>query len=118
MTQIGRRAWPIDWETRSVGAAPYTGDLVPPGALAGTILRSPHPHALIESIDMSEATRAPGVRAVVTSADFPDGARYALYRTFDRPPLADGVVRSSDRRSRLSRRILHPRPRWHSPAFA
>ncbi len=40
--------------------------------LVGRILRSPHAHARIRSIDVSKAAALPGVKAVVTSADFPE----------------------------------------------
>jgi CO/xanthine dehydrogenase Mo-binding subunit len=40
--------------------------------LVGRILRSPHAHARIRSIDTSKAATLPGVKAVVTSADFPE----------------------------------------------
>jgi CO/xanthine dehydrogenase Mo-binding subunit len=40
--------------------------------LIGRILRSPHAHAVIRSIDTSAAERLPGVKAVVTRADFPE----------------------------------------------
>jgi CO/xanthine dehydrogenase Mo-binding subunit len=43
-----------------------------PGMLHGKIKRSPHPHARILKIDTSKALALPGVRAVVTSADFPE----------------------------------------------
>jgi CO/xanthine dehydrogenase Mo-binding subunit len=43
-----------------------------PGQLVGKILRSPHAHARIVSIDASRARALPGVKAVVTAADFPD----------------------------------------------
>ena len=42
-----------------------------PGLIHGKVLRSPHPHARIRSIDTSKAEALPGVRAVVTAADFP-----------------------------------------------
>src|SRR5205807_8097860 len=42
------------------------------GMLVGKILRSPHPHARIKSIDISAAEKLPGVKAVVTRADFPE----------------------------------------------
>ncbi|HZT89238.1 MAG TPA: xanthine dehydrogenase family protein molybdopterin-binding subunit [Stellaceae bacterium] len=54
------------------GRAMYGADMAMPGALYGKILRSPHAHARIRSIDTSKAAALPGVRAVVTSADFPD----------------------------------------------
>src|SRR5947199_10392511 len=43
-----------------------------PGQLVGKILRSPHAHARIRSIDTSKAAALPGVRAVMTAKDFPD----------------------------------------------
>src|SRR5690606_24503466 len=51
------------------------------------------PYARIASIDTSEARKLPGVRAVITCADFPAGARYLHEGAQDRSPLADGVVR-------------------------
>src|SRR3990172_2894614 len=40
--------------------------------LYGRVLRSPHAHAIIKSIDVSKALKLPGVKAVVTRDDFPD----------------------------------------------
>ena len=46
-------------------------DYLTAGLLHGKILRSPHAHARIKSIDTSKAEALPGVRAVVTAKDFP-----------------------------------------------
>jgi len=54
------------------GRAKFGADLYLPGMLVGKILRSPHPHARIKSIDISEAEKLPGVKAVVTRDDFPE----------------------------------------------
>ena len=54
------------------GKANYGADVNLPGMLYAKVLRSPHAHAVITSIDTSRAEAAPGVRAVVTSADFPE----------------------------------------------
>src|SRR3546814_2199157 len=43
-----------------------------PGQLVGRILRSPHAHARIRSIDIAKAEALPGVKAVVTRDDFED----------------------------------------------
>jgi CO/xanthine dehydrogenase Mo-binding subunit len=43
-----------------------------PGQLIGRVLRSPHAHAIIKSIDVSKAAALPGVKAIVTSKDFPE----------------------------------------------
>jgi CO/xanthine dehydrogenase Mo-binding subunit len=54
------------------GAAEYTADLKRPGMLYGRILRSPHAHARIRSIDTSKALALPGVHAALTYEDVPD----------------------------------------------
>ena len=53
------------------GRAKYGADLILPGMLVGKILRSPHPHAIIRSIDTSRAAALGGVKAIVTRADIP-----------------------------------------------
>jgi CO/xanthine dehydrogenase Mo-binding subunit len=50
----------------------FGADMVMPGMLWGKVKRSPHAHARIVSIDLSKALALPGVRAVITAADFPD----------------------------------------------
>ena len=64
-TSVVRR----DLEVKLTGEARYTADLKLPGMVYGAILRSPHPHADILSMDTAEALRLPGVRAVVTPFD-------------------------------------------------
>ncbi|MFD6433791.1 molybdopterin-dependent oxidoreductase [Streptomyces venezuelae] len=54
------------------GTARYTFDVDVPGLLHMKLLRSPHPHARIVSIDTRAALRVPGVRAVLTHEDAPD----------------------------------------------
>src|ERR1700730_12263535 len=51
------------------GRAKYTADLIAPGMLAGRMYRSPHSHAEILEVDIAEALRLPGVKAIVTGAD-------------------------------------------------
>ena len=53
------------------GRAVFGDDFKLPGTLYGKILRSPHAHARIKSIDTSKALALEGVFAVVTAADFP-----------------------------------------------
>ena len=59
------------WE-KVTGRARYAADVHLPGMLSGKILRSPHAHARIKSIDCSRALQLPGVQAVATAADLPD----------------------------------------------
>ena len=56
---------------KSTGRAVYTDDVTLPGMLHGKILRSPHPHARILSIDTSRAEALDGVHAVITGRDMP-----------------------------------------------
>ena len=58
------------WD-KVTGAAKFSSDVILPGMLVGKILRSPHAHAVIKSIDTSAAEQLAGVKAVVTGADFP-----------------------------------------------
>ena len=52
------------------GAGRYVADMVFPGMAFGYVLRSPHAHARIRSIDAGKAKAAPGVLAVLTGADY------------------------------------------------
>jgi CO/xanthine dehydrogenase Mo-binding subunit len=54
------------------GKARYAADINLPGQLIGKVLRSPHAHANLVSIDTSEALKLPGVKAIVTRDDFED----------------------------------------------
>ncbi|MGC8478299.1 MAG: hypothetical protein ACP5NP_18260, partial [Acetobacteraceae bacterium] len=69
---VGSRPIRPDGVPKVTGRALYGADLRLPGAIVGKILRSPHAHARILSIDTSRAAALKGVRAVVTSADFPE----------------------------------------------
>jgi len=69
---VGTRPIRPDGVPKVTGRALYGADLTMPGMLIGAILRSPHAHARIRSIDTSKAAALPGVKAVVTSADFPE----------------------------------------------
>ncbi len=68
---IGTRPIRHDGTDKVIGKAIYGGDVRLPGMLHGQILRSPHAHARIKSIDTSKAEALEGVRAVVTSKDLP-----------------------------------------------
>ena len=68
-TSVVRR----DLEVKLTGEARYTADLKLPGMLHGAILRSPHPHADVLSVDASKALQLPGVRAAITPFDVPPG---------------------------------------------
>src|SRR5712672_1942615 len=59
----------VDGPEKVSGRAKYTADLIAPGMLAGRIYRSPYSHAEILGVDISEAIKLPGVKAIVTGAD-------------------------------------------------
>ncbi|MDA1127697.1 MAG: xanthine dehydrogenase family protein molybdopterin-binding subunit [Chloroflexi bacterium] len=69
---IGSRPVRHDGFDKVTGRARYGADTNLAGLLYGKILRSPHAHAVIKSIDTSAAEAHPGVYAVVTSADWPE----------------------------------------------
>ncbi len=68
---LGTRPIRHDGLDKVTGRAKYGADIRLPGMLHGKILRSPYAHARIKKIDASKALALPGVRAVITSADFP-----------------------------------------------
>src|SRR6267378_584093 len=71
-TYVGTRTIRPDGADKVTGRARFGADFNLPGQLIGRVLRSPHPHARIVSIDTSKAEALPGVKAVVTRADFAD----------------------------------------------
>ena len=66
---VGKRPIRHDGVDKVTGKATYGGDVKVPGQVRGKILRSPHSHANIRSIDTSAAEANPGVLAVVTAKD-------------------------------------------------
>ena len=71
---IGSRPVRPDGIEKVTGRAKFGADEVLPGMLVGKVLRSPHAHANILSIDTSAAKAIPGVCAVMTGTDLPERA--------------------------------------------
>jgi xanthine dehydrogenase molybdenum-binding subunit len=69
---IGTRPIRPDGIDKVTGRARYGADFNFPDMLYGRILRSPHAHAIIKSINVEKALKLPGVKAIVTSADLPE----------------------------------------------
>jgi CO/xanthine dehydrogenase Mo-binding subunit len=69
---VGTRPVRPDGLEKVTGKARFGADLHLPGMLEGAILRSPHAHARILSIDTGPAEAIPGVKAIVTGSDFPE----------------------------------------------
>jgi CO/xanthine dehydrogenase Mo-binding subunit len=63
---VGTRRTRVDAYERVSGSARYPSDILLPGMLYGAILRCPHPHARVRSVDARAAQAMPGVRAVIT----------------------------------------------------
>ena len=68
---VGQNLPKIDAWAKVVGETKYADDMVLPRLAHGKMLRSPHPHALIRSIDTARARALPGVYAVITGRDLP-----------------------------------------------
>ena len=68
---VGKRPVRPDGVDKVIGRAEYGADIKLPGLLQGKVLRSPHAHAKIISIDTSQAEAYPGVKAVITAKDLP-----------------------------------------------
>src|SRR3979411_2288656 len=69
---VGTRPIRPDGVDKVIGRAPVGADMTMPGMLWGRVKRSPHAHARIKSIKTDKAAALPGVKAVVTAADFPE----------------------------------------------
>jgi CO/xanthine dehydrogenase Mo-binding subunit len=72
LQQIGKRLPAPDAVDKVTGRSVYAPDVVLPGMLHASVLRSPHAHARIKGIDITKAACFPGVRAVVCAKDAPD----------------------------------------------
>ena len=66
---IGKRTIRPDGEDKVTGRATFAADYTMAGMLHAKVLRSPHPHAVIKSINVARAMALPGVKAVVTGQD-------------------------------------------------
>jgi CO/xanthine dehydrogenase Mo-binding subunit len=69
---VGTRPVRPDGVDKVTGRAQFGADMALPGMLWAKVVRSPHAHARIVTIDASRALALPGVKAVVTAADLPD----------------------------------------------
>ncbi|HJM43492.1 MAG: 2Fe-2S iron-sulfur cluster-binding protein [Nitrospinota bacterium] len=89
---VGESVLRPDGLNKVLGRTRFASDLRRPGMLFAAALRSPFPHAEIETLDVAEARRSFGVRAVLTARDVPGALRYGSIRQ-DEPVLAEGRVR-------------------------
>src|SRR5579875_516502 len=93
---LGTRVLRIEDPELLTGHGTFVGNLRVPGMAYATFVRSPLAHALVNSVDISRASRAPGVLGAWTAADLqlePYHGFMVLNPACGRPPLATGKVR-------------------------
>jgi CO/xanthine dehydrogenase Mo-binding subunit len=90
--RVGESVKRVDAIPKVTGEFAYASDLFAAGMLWGHTVRSPHAHARIVEIDLSQALTTPGVHAVLTHADVPGAKTYGLEFP-DQPVLAIDRVR-------------------------
>jgi CO/xanthine dehydrogenase Mo-binding subunit len=106
-THIGTRPVRHDGVDKVTGRATYGADFSLPGMLHGVVVRSPHAHARIVSIDTTAAEALPGVHGVVTGADIP--------RTTAALALGEGALDLGDMGDNL---LAHDKALYHGHAVA
>src|SRR3990172_8627407 len=90
-TAIGQRLPKLDAPAKATGRAVYGHDVRLPGMLHGRILYAKYPHARILGVDVSQAAKLAGVKAIVTAADNPK-TKFGYGK--DNTPLKGDVARS------------------------
>jgi xanthine dehydrogenase D subunit len=90
--RIGDSPLRPDGTLKVTGEFAYASDLWHDDMVWGVTLRSPHPHARIKGIDITEALAVPGVTAVLTADDVPGENAFGLEHA-DQPVLASEFVR-------------------------
>ena len=106
-TYVGTRPVRHDGLDKVTGRANYGADFDLPDQLYGHVLRSPHAHAKIVSIDTTAAEAVPGVKAVVTGADIP--------RTTAKLMMGEGGLDLGDMGDNL---LAHDKVLYHGHALA
>src|SRR3970040_70751 len=92
MKVLGKPRRRVDGRSKVTGQTRFADDVVLPRMLHMKLLRSPHPHALIENIETERAKNHPGVHLVLTGKDFP--VTFGILPvTQDEYPLAPQHVR-------------------------
>ncbi len=96
---VGKRPVRPDGVDKVTGRAQYGADVKLTGLLHAKVLRSPHPHARIRSIDTGKAEALPGVKAVITAKDLPFAAlsREELGGDYNRLKFASDHMLASDK---------------------
>jgi xanthine dehydrogenase YagR molybdenum-binding subunit len=95
----------VDGPLKVTGAAQYTYDKNMPGMLYGRVLRSPHAHARVKSVDVTAARRIPGVKAIVgaTNEDVVEGSNRAADEAEKKDKMEMGDAQTPKRKERIVR---------------
>jgi CO/xanthine dehydrogenase Mo-binding subunit len=104
---VGTRPVRHDGVDKVTGRANYGADFSLPGMLFGVVLRSPHAHARIVSIETTAAEAIPGVKAVITGRDIPPNAAKLM--------LGEGAIDLRDVGDNL---LAHDKAFYHGHAVA
>jgi len=91
-TSVGRAVEKLDSRSILHGKAVYTDDLAAPDALVIKILRSPHAHARIRSIDTSKAKKVAGVELILTWEDVPQTRFTLAGQSYPEPSPYDRLI--------------------------
>ncbi len=110
LRQIGKRVSRWDAQAKVTGTARYTVDVALPGMLYAAVLRSPHPHARIRSIDLARAATAPGVRAVLEVAEPLLAGAPTILRYIGQPVAAVAAENPAQAQAALRRIAVHYEP--------
>ena len=94
LNYVGTRPVRPDGVEKVTGKANYGADEKLPGMIHGAVVRSPHAHALVKSIDATAALALDGVFSVITAADFPsrEGISTGRKRFFENIIASDKVL--------------------------
>src|SRR5215475_12778774 len=98
-TLLGTSVKRLDGPDKVTGRAKYTFDINRPGMIYGRMVRSPHPHARIVSIDLTAAEKAPGVKAALA---WKQSGAEAMYQG---DPVA-GVAADTEERAKDAARLI------------
>ncbi|MDY0274270.1 MAG: molybdopterin-dependent oxidoreductase [Desulfomicrobium sp.] len=91
-TYVGKNIPRRDGVDKTTGSGLFTTDIFLPGMLFAKVLRSPHAHARIVSIDTSAAEKLPGVKAVITHKNGPKNLFNAAVPMFLTIPTLERVL--------------------------
>ena len=89
---IGKRLAKMDAPEKINGQAAYINDITVPNMLYGKIKRSEHAHAIIKNIDISQASKLPGVKTILTRETNP-APDFRIGFIQDNPPIKHDKVR-------------------------